>query len=139
MVWVCPFNNRGQISSEPPLSLYPHHQMSRRGPHISCGPKKTTDTQLSLSPFPFSQLLTTDSTIIFLSSTKTEFSQSFSPGYVSYHEEPQTPTSPFTSNVLMHLRLNIPCSLQDSRTNRNKIPNVLSLLSECSCCLLVFI
>lgn len=30
LVWVCPFPNKGQIRSEPPLSLYFRHQRSRR-------------------------------------------------------------------------------------------------------------
>ena len=43
----------------------------------------------------------------------------------SYHEVPQIPVLPFTSNILIHLMMNILCSVQDSQANRNKIPYVL--------------
>ena len=43
----------------------------------------------------------------------------------SYHEVPQIPVLPFTSNLLIHLVMNIPCSVQDSQANRNKILYVL--------------
>lgn len=46
---------------------------------------------------------------------------------------------PFTSNILIPLRLNILCSVQDSQSNRSKIPDVLNLLSECFYCLPVSI
>lgn len=43
----------------------------------------------------------------------------------SYHEVPQIPVLSFTSNLLIHLVMNIPCSVQDSQANRNKILYVL--------------
>lgn len=40
-------------------------------------------------------------------------------------KSPRLPCCPFTSNLLIHLMMNIPCSVQDSQANRNKILYVL--------------